>query len=157
MSAGIGVQRAAGSRGAPPAASIRRWAAAALEAAAADPRRLTVRVTGEREMAELNGRYRGRPSATNVLSFPLPLEEAIDGGYLGDVVVCAPVVAREAEEAGIGAEGHWAHMVVHGVLHLCGYDHVDEGGATEMEAMESRVLRSLGYADPWVREEAGPG
>lgn len=153
MSTAIAVQRAPGVRGVPRASSIRRWARTALEQACAGAKRITVRVVGEEEMAALNGRYRGKATPTNVLAFPLPLDEAIDGGYLGDVVVCAPVVAREAAGADIAAEARWAHMVVHGVLHLCGHDHVDDRQAREMEARESAALVSLGYPDPWPGEQ----
>lgn len=153
MSTAIEVQRAPGCRDAPAAASIRRWARAALEAAGAGGQRVTVRVTGEDEMTRLNAQYRGKATPTNVLAFALPLDDAVDGGYLGDVVVCAPVVAREAAGAGIAAEARWAHMVVHGVLHLCGYDHVGEREARRMEARESDLLVSLGYPDPWPGED----
>ncbi len=138
----------------PAPALLKKWAHAAL---AADARgELTVRVVGEKESAELNSRYRGKKGATNVLSFPAAAFEALPpagpGGELlpfGDVVICAAVVAREAREQGKTAAAHWAHMVVHGTLHLQGYDHERPRDATVMEARERELLATLGFPDPY--------
>ncbi len=130
--------------------SLVRWAEAALEGRKAE---LALRVVDEAEMAELNLRYRHRQGATNVLSFPFEAPEGVAPGFLGDVVVCAPVVRREASEQGKPEAAHWAHMIVHGVLHLRGYDHLTSEEAERMEARERRILAGLGYRDPYLIEE----
>ncbi|HEX6996527.1 MAG TPA: rRNA maturation RNase YbeY [Gammaproteobacteria bacterium] len=134
----------------PAAADIRRWARAAVADGAA--RALTVRIVGEEESAALNERYRGRPGPTNVLAFPAdPAAAALEAGAapLGDLVICAPVVAREAAEQGKALEAHWAHMVVHGALHLLGYDHMKAPDARRMERREREILAGLGFPDPY--------
>lgn len=136
----IAVQRAIAARGVPAAATLRAFAQAALPARHGE---LTIRIVGEDESRALNAGYRGKDKPTNVLSFPG------GGGMLGDLVICAPVVAREALEQGKQARAHWAHMVVHGCLHLRGYDHEHELDAQRMEAREKRILRGLGFADPY--------
>ena len=107
----------------------------------------------EDESRALNSQYRGKQGATNVLSFPMQLPEYVTEQALGDVVICAPVVEREAEEQGKPALAHWAHMVVHGMLHLQGYDHEAESEATVMEALEIRILRDLGFDNPYTGME----
>ena len=114
---------------------------------------LTVRIVDAPEATELNARYRGVDRPTNVLSFPFDTPAGVDVALLGDVVICAPVVAREASEQGKTPEAHFAHMVVHGILHLAGYDHEHASEAQRMEALERGVLASLGYPDPY-RERA---
>ncbi len=111
---------------------------------------LAIRVVDEPEGRELNATYRGHDYPTNVLSFPAELPAGLDLPLLGDLVICAPVVAREALDQGRPAEAHWAHMVVHGLLHLLGYDHMENAGAEAMEAEERVVLASLGYPDPYT-------
>ena len=109
-----------------------------------------IRVVDEAEGRELNRRYRGMDKATNVLSFPFQAPAGIDSQHLGDLVICAPVVEREAREQRKSLRDHCAHLVVHGVLHLRGYDHQDEREAEEMEALERRILQQLGIADPYT-------
>ena len=140
----LALQNPARSRSLPPAARFRRWARAAL-ARDAD---ITLRVVGEREGRRLNRDYRGGDYATNVLTFVYGERAPL----AGDIVLCAPVVRREARERGIAAEAHYAHLTVHGVLHLQGHDHVRRREAEAMEALESRIVRKLGYADPYARE-----
>lgn len=127
---------------------IRRWAAAALRASA----QVTVRLVGEAEGRALNRDYRGKDYATNVLTFEYgPDPES--GALTGDIVLCAPVVAREAAEQGIAPAAHYAHLTVHGLLHLQGWDH--ERGAAEaqaMEAVEGFIMRRMGYPDPYENE-----
>ncbi|MCC2637102.1 MAG: metalloprotein YbeY/UPF0054 family [Moraxellaceae bacterium] len=131
-----------------------RWADAALaEAGHAEPVEITVRVVDADESQALNRDYRDKDKPTNVLSFPneLPefLQEELDILPLGDLVICAPVVAQEAAEQGKAVREHWAHLTVHGVLHLLGLDHVEDAAAEEMEAMEVRALNALGIANPY--------
>ena len=146
----VTVQNAAAGAGAPAAAKLRQWARAAL---APDVRgELTVRIVSERESAELNARYRGKAGPTNVLSFPAESPALGSGDELlpyGDVVICADVVAREAREQGKPLAAHWAHMVVHGALHLQGYDHENRRDAGIMEARERALLNELGFPDPY--------
>jgi probable rRNA maturation factor len=146
----IDVRRAAGVR-APASGRLREWARVALGARGRGAE-LAVSIVGLAEARRLNARWRGRDYATNVLSFPAPVA---DHGILGDVVICADVVRREAREQGKRLDAHWAHLVVHGALHLIGYDHVRDDDARRMEARERRVLRAFGYPDPY-RVSAGP-
>jgi len=144
----VTVQRVAREAETPPVAAIRRWA----RMAAGDDVRgeLTVRVVDAAESAALNERYRGKRGPTNVLSFPAEPLALGDEQPLGDLVVCAPVVAREAREQRKPLEAHWAHMVVHGVLHLLGYDHETARDAAVMEGRERELLAVLGIADPYA-------
>lgn len=137
-------------RGVPAAASFRRWVAAALAGARHDqPAELSIRIVGSREGRVLNRRYRGMGYATNVLSFAAELPAEVGSSVLGDIVISAPVVVREAREQGKPQRDHYAHLVVHGVLHLLGYDHQQERDATRMETLETRILAALGIADPY--------
>ncbi len=151
----LDVQDAARTRAVPDKPRIRRWARAALAGVRRKQVGLTVRIVGEREGAALNHRYRGRRGATNVLSFPFEEPPGVRTGLLGDLVVCAPVVAREARTAGKPPAAYWAHMVVHGVLHLRGYDHQTAQDARRMEQLERRILARLGFADPYTPATKG--
>ncbi len=115
---------------------------------------LTIRIVDIDEGAALNQRYRGRPGPTNVLSFPFEPPPGIDEPWplLGDLVICAPVVAREAAEQRKTVEAHFAHLVVHGVLHLLGHDHQDPAEAETMEALETVILLGLGYPPPYATD-----
>lgn len=127
---------------------ILRWVAAAVGDAMAEAQ-LTVRIVDEAEIRELNATYRGKDKPTNVLSFPFEAPPGVDIPLLGDIIICAEVVAREAGEQNKPLEAHWAHMVLHGTLHLLGYDHIEESDAEEMEGLEIRLLADLGYANPY--------
>jgi len=133
--------------------SIRGWVVAALTARSA-PVQLTVRIVGMAESRQLNENYRHREGPTNVLSFPFSEPGLLQPPLLGDVVICAPLVAREAQEQAKVLEAHWAHLVIHGVLHLLGFDHLTAPQAREMEQREKDILKSLGYPDPY-RDELG--
>jgi probable rRNA maturation factor len=135
----------------PRAREIQRWAEAALEEVADDgePPDLCVRVVDNKESQALNARYRGSDKPTNVLSFPADVELPGET-LLGDVVICAPVANAEAIEQGKTAGDHYAHLVVHGVLHLCGYDHELPQEADVMEALEVRILERVGVTDPYT-------
>ena len=148
----VDIQLADGSAKTPDAQQIRAWVAAVFTALERSPLVLTVRVVGEEEMVKLNRRYRGRNQPTNVLSFPIESLPGIHTDLLGDIVVCGPVVDREAAIQHKSPIGHWAHMVVHGLLHLFGYDHESDQDATAMEALETSVLEGLGYSDPYQGE-----
>jgi probable rRNA maturation factor len=150
---------------APAAVTLRRWARAAhaggLASLPARRRRMhesvepgaaaCLRVVGSVESRRLDRDYRGKDQPTNVLSFPSSPEERVATGMLGDLVICAPVVAREAREQGKALRAHWAHMVVHGTLHLLDYDHESARDARTMEALEVEILRGLGFHDPYAQ------
>ena len=143
------VQRMSRARGLPGIASITDWARAALAGSGAGTAEVTVRHVDQAESADLNNRYRRKRGATNVLSFTYGLAPG-KAGLAGDLVICAPVVLREAAQQDKRPRAHWAHMVVHGILHLRGYDHVHETDAQIMEALEIRVLERLGFPDPYA-------
>ena len=145
----LAVQRESRDKGLPTAASIAEWARAALAGSGPGTAEVTVRLVDAAESAALNRRYRGKRGATNVLSFSYDGSRGTPG-LAGDLVICAPVVAREAREQGKPARAHWAHMVVHGIMHLRGYDHVHELDAQVMEALEIRVLRRLSIPNPYA-------
>ncbi len=138
----VSVQIATRARGVPRGANFRHWALAALGARA----EVTVRVVTTPEARLLNRRYRGKDYATNVLSFPYETGRTT----CGDIVLCATVVAREAREQRKSPGAHYAHLTVHGILHLRGYDHESPAAARVMERHERRILRGLGYPDPYL-------
>ena len=147
----LAVVYAAPRRGVPASTSFRHWAAAALAGARRrQPAELSIRIVGAGEGRALNRRYRGKDYATNVLSFPIDLPRGIESPLLGDIAMCAPVIAREAREQHKLARDHYAHLTVHGVLHLLGFDHQGARDAAHMETMEIRILASLGIADPYL-------
>ncbi len=127
---------------------LQLWAQAAL-ASRRDNAELSLRIVDEAESQQLNGQYRQKDKPTNVLSFPAELPDELQLPLLGDLVICAPVVAQEAAEQNKTHEAHWAHMLVHGTLHLLGYDHIEEVDATEMEALETRIITELGFPPPY--------
>jgi len=148
----VEVQTVVDAAGLPDADQIRAWVGAALNDRE-QPWEIVVRIVGEAEIQDLNKRFRHRDRPTNVLSFPSAPAGWVDDGQeptlLGDLVICALVVRREAAEQGKTLDAHFAHMVVHGVLHLLGHDHLDDDEAAEMEAAECRILQTLGFADPY--------
>jgi probable rRNA maturation factor len=132
----------------PPRRQIARWVRAALGRNRV-AWSLGVRIVGRAESRRVNRQYRHRDRPTNVLSFNATVREADGRRVLGDLVVCAPVIAREAREQGKARAAHWAHMIVHGTLHLRGYDHEHDADAQRMERRERAVLGHLGYPDPY--------
>jgi probable rRNA maturation factor len=141
----------------PSLAAVRAWAAAAFSAAERGVAHgeVTVRLVGEGESRALNERFRNVPKATNVLAFPAGAAVVSEFGpvdELGDLVICMPVVSREAREQSIDTIQHLAHLVIHGILHLIGYDHAVEADAANMEARERRAMAVLGYPDPYRHE-----
>lgn len=148
----VAVQNATTADDVPSPAQLRRWVRKALGPRARGE--LTVRIVSGGESAALNARYRGKRGATNVLSFPAepPAGRTAELLPIGDIVICASVVAREAREQGKPLHAHWAHMVVHGALHLQGYDHEKDRDANAMEARERSLLADLGFPDPYSIE-----
>ena len=136
----------------PDAVDLRHWCELALRQRTADSE-LTIRLVDETEGRELNHTWRQKDYATNVLSFPADVPDGLlDIPLLGDLVICVPVVEREAAEQGKTLQAHWAHLVIHGCLHLLGYDHIDDDEAEEMESLERHLLAELGHADPYATE-----
>ena len=144
----IHVQRGSRAPRLPSERSLRGWVRAAL-AEETDAGELCLRVVDEDEMRTLNARYRGRDYPTNVLSFPADLPAGAPLALLGDIVICAPVVEREAREQHKPSRAHWAHLVVHGTLHLLGHDHQKPRDARRMESREREILGAIGIPDPY--------
>jgi probable rRNA maturation factor len=132
----------------PEKSSFVEWCGAALREER-EQAEMVIRLVDEEEIQGLNREYRGKDIPTNVLSFPSNLPAVVESSLLGDLVICAPVVVREAKEQGKSDQAHWAHMVVHGVLHLLGYDHQDETDAETMERLEMEVMAGLGFQNPY--------
>lgn len=117
---------------------------------------VTIRLVDEAESHELNMTYRGKDKPTNVLSFPFEAPPGIELPLLGDLIICRQVVELEAVEQQKALLAHWAHMVVHGSLHLLGYDHIEDDEAEEMESLETEIMLALGYPDPYISEKEAP-
>lgn len=114
---------------------------------------ITIRIVDEEESHHLNFTYRGKDKSTNVLSFPFEMPEGIELPLLGDLIICRQVVEREAKEQQISLESHWAHLTVHGTLHLLGYDHIIDEEAEEMEGIETQIMQVMGFDDPYAIEK----
>ena len=142
----LAVQYAGATQDVPTVAQFRKWAKQALRTDA----EIALRVVDEDEGRMLNREYRGKDYATNVLTFPLADEPLL----MGDIVLCAPVVAREAEAQQKSLLAHYAHLTVHGVLHLQGYDHETDAEAVQMENLETEIITQMGYADPYLSEKS---
>lgn len=139
----------------PKASLLKKWAKLALSQVI-EQGELTIRIVDPAEMKTLNATYRHKDYATNVLSFPFSMPEEIDMAIplLGDIVICADVVNKEAQEQHKTQEAHWAHMIVHGIFHLLGYDHEKEEDAKEMEALEIATLQALNFSNPYEINDA---
>ena len=138
--------------GLPTEEQIVQWATAAVQPEG-DEVEMTVRIVDEAESHELNLTYRGKDRPTNVLSFPFECPDEVELPLLGDLVICRQVVEREAAEQDKPLMAHWAHMVVHGSLHLLGYDHIEDDEAEEMESLETQIMQGLGFDDPYLAEK----
>ena len=149
MSIEVDIQIATEATDLPAEADFELWVAGAL-ADRKDSAELTIRVVDEAESRELNHQYRDKDKPTNVLSFPFEAPPGIEINLLGDLVICAQVVAREAQEQQKSLQAHWAHMVTHGCLHLLGYDHINNDDAQVMESLETAILNRFGYPDPYA-------
>lgn len=133
----------------PTSSELERWANVVLAYEGVSEHEVTVRFTDEVESQALNFEYRGKEKPTNVLSFPFEAPPGIEINLLGDLVICAPVISREAKEQQKAVVNHYAHMTVHGLLHLMGYDHIEDADAEEMESKEIEILAQLGIDDPY--------
>ncbi|WP_410016086.1 rRNA maturation RNase YbeY [Sodalis sp. C49] len=138
--------------GLPDEATFMRWLEGVLPQFQ-DEAEVTIRLVDDAESHELNLTYRGMDKPTNVLSFPFEAPPQVELPLLGDLIICRQVVEREAGEQDVPLEAHWAHMVVHGCLHLLGYDHIQDEEAEEMEALEADIMQALGYPDPYLNEK----
>lgn len=148
MSIDIEVQYATESKDLPDTKKIKQWAKCSLNNEVKQAE-LTIRIVGEEEGIRLNEKWRGACGPTNVLSFPYNEDIKNRKTIQGDVVLCAPVIIREAKQQNKSLDAHWAHMVIHGTLHLQGYDHVQENDANEMESLETDILNKLHFPDPY--------
>jgi probable rRNA maturation factor len=150
------VQRACSNRSIPTSAKLKNWAEQVLKKRMPTAE-LTLRIVDKDEITELNSTYRHKNKPTNVLSFPFetPVGVKLDTPILGDIVICADVIKEEARSQQKTLEAHWAHMVVHGMLHLLGYDHEKDRDAEKMEAEEIAILKKLGFNNPYQISEKG--
>jgi len=148
MTASLEVQRASDSGKIPTKTSLAKYAQAALDGRLGAAK-LVIRIVDEPESQALSRQFRGIDKPTNVLSFPFEASPPVRSKHIGDLVICAPVVEREAAEQGKPLEAHWAHIVVHGVLHLLGYDHRTDTEAETMEGLEIAILGRLGFPNPY--------
>jgi probable rRNA maturation factor len=130
---------------------FQEWVDAALTARTQDSE-IVLRLVDETESAELNLQYRHKKAPTNILSFPFEAPPGIELDLLGDLVICAPLIAQEAKQQHKLPAHHWAHITIHGVLHLLGYDHIEEQDAEQMEALEIEILHKLNIANPYLEE-----
>jgi len=140
----------------PEQAQFEAWVSATIIAASEqirDEAELTIRIVDSEESQELNHQYRGKDKSTNVLSFPFQNPPGITLPLLGDLVVCKAVVEKEATEQQKPLISHWAHMTIHGTLHLLGFDHIEEDEAEAMESIETKLMIELGYSDPYLSEK----
>jgi probable rRNA maturation factor len=147
----LDVQMASSSEDAPDEACIERWVSAVIGSKSGDTE-LSVRIVDEPEGKALNETYRGASGPTNVLSFPFESDIPKPLPLIGDIVICAPVVTREAQQQNKDINAHWAHMIIHGVLHLLGYDHERDSDAAIMETLETDILQKLGFPHPYAHE-----
>ena len=144
----LDIQVASDSTQLPEHSAMELWATAAVSEHR-EVAEISIRIVDAEEGQALNNEWRGKDYPTNVLSFPSDFPEELNIPLLGDLVICAPVVEREAQEQGKSLEAHWAHMMIHGTLHLLGYDHIEDSEAEAMEALETRIIQSLGFPDPY--------
>lgn len=150
----VDVQLASNAANIPNTAAFTEWVSVALEGSGdhSGDAELSIRIVDNDESQALNREYRQKDKPTNVLSFPADIPEFVNIPLLGDLVICAPIVEHEANAQGKTLTAHWAHMVIHGTLHLIGYDHIDDGEAEIMEALEVQLLAKLGFSSPYAND-----
>lgn len=129
---------------------LQHWITAALKNRS-NKNEITIRIVDTAESAKLNKKYRHKNGPTNILSFPFETPPELKSKLLGDIVICAPLVAKEAKLQGKTLQAHWAHLVIHGVLHLLGYDHIKKKAAEKMEKLETQILQKLNFPDPYIQ------
>jgi len=149
LSITLDLQNACTNSNIPTLAQFQQWVNASL-LPQHDNTELTIRLVNINESQQLNAQYRGKDKPTNVLSFPFEVPEGIELNLLGDLVICADIVESEALQQNKPLNAHWAHMVVHGCLHLLGYDHINNQDAEQMEALEIDILTKLGFNSPYT-------
>lgn len=152
MTISLDLQLASAAKDLPGEALFLKWLHAAI-IPFQDEAEVTIRIVDNDESQQLNHQYRGKDKPTNVLSFPFQNPPGVELSLLGDLVICAPVVEQEATEQHKTAEAHWAHMVVHGCLHLLGFDHINDADAEQMEAEEIQILQQLGFNNPYLLDD----
>lgn len=145
----VDIQNACEAKNLPSKALFQKWVDSALSSVTDQTFELTVRLVNSDESQQLNNQYRMKDKPTNVLSFPFEVPEGMELNLLGDLVICASVVEQEAKVQNKGLFDHWAHMVIHGCLHLLGYDHINDTDAEEMEALEVKILAKLSISNPY--------
>ena len=143
----VAVQRAIEGSEIPSDEQFQQWAAVVD---ASNDQEVSIRIVDEAEIVALNLHYRRKSQATNVLAFPAHMPAGVDLPFIGDIVICAPIVAKQAAEQGKSLLSHWAHMTLHGILHLQGYDHIDDAEAKIMENIEIQLMSKLGFSNPYV-------
>lgn len=153
MSIQVNVQRAVEANDIPKKNEFKKWITLALQKKASSDLEMSVRIVDVTESTHLNHLYRQKNRPTNVLSFPFEMPAGVETNYLGDLVICAPIVEKEAKEQNKLLQAHWAHMVIHGTLHLLGYDHINDKDAEEMEGIEIAILNKLGFSNPYEIED----
>jgi probable rRNA maturation factor len=139
----------------PTKAQFQLWVDTALAEVSSEPKQefeLTIRLVNHEESQQLNLQYRGKDKPTNVLSFPFEVPDGIELNLLGDLIICIEVMKQEAQEQNKALFDHWAHLVIHGCLHLVGFDHISDTEAVEMESIETSILKKLGISDPYVEQ-----
>lgn len=150
MAITLDLQNACSNENIPSLVQFQQWLNASL-LPKHDNTELTIRLVEINESQQLNAQYRHKNKPTNVLSFPFEIPSGIELNLLGDLVICADIVESEAKEQNKALEAHWAHMVVHGCLHLLGYDHINDNDAEQMETLEIDILTKLGFNNPYTR------
>ena len=151
----LNLQTLYSSKNQPSKAQFQQWVAMALKQAqySLSPVSLTLRLVDLEENHPLNHQYKKKNKPTNVLAFPALMIPGHQENYLGDIVICAPIVEKEAQEQNISTEAHWAHLIIHGTLHLLGFDHEEDQDAEKMEELEIRILENLNYPNPYSAPE----
>ncbi len=145
----VEVQYAVSDPAIPTEEQFQHWASV-MEAGENGNQEVAIRIVNEEEITTLNTDYRNKALGTNVLAFPAEIPPETELPFIGDVVICAPIVAKEAAEQGKSVLSHWAHLTLHGILHLQGYDHIDEADAKIMEKLEIQFMSKLGFENPYV-------
>ena len=147
----VDIQNVSKHKTTPSREQFEKWVAAAINhiEVPTDAKEVTIRIVDQDESQSLNSQYRGKDKPTNVLSFPFEAPPQVELNLLGDLVICAPLVEHEAREQSKEELKHWAHLTIHGILHLLGYDHIDDDEAEEMEQLEADILSALGISNPY--------